>query len=166
MSAIVPAICATAAGVMAVGSLMSAHKATAARPSACSARRAPVEQPASVVATAEPSPELALGVSARRQTTSNDFVDELWNNMTEEGEAQFRGQGGPKLGANSKAVQDAKRELAPINLDVLNTKTIGATPLVGGRAMESAKRPPVTGFMFNMPEAYADQMQLQESDSA
>lgn len=124
-------------------------------PSACSARRAVEELPEEALDTEE-----LYEVSARA-TSATDTMDDLWG-LSSDAAEQFKGVKPNPLGANSAAVKQAKKDLAPKRVESRG-KGSGVQVLSVGRS-ESTTKPKVSGAcMFNMSDDYADRLMEQEA---
>ena len=85
--------------------------------------------------------------------------DEMWV-FSEDAETQFAAYKAAPLNANSEKVKNAKRELAPKQVDSRATRSIGTTVLTAGRAESATPTPAITGEcgVFNMSPAMAQRI--------
>jgi len=155
----IPMMCAAVGAAVAVGAMVRNGRGGLLQrdaPTACSARRASAAPPA--------APDLPPATSARFAVTSSSGGDsafedpDLWG-LSPEGEKQFASSTLPRGGEMSQAVQNAKRELQPQQVEYLGGRGRGTDILIPGRAAAEPAKRKVTGCnLFYVTEQYADAM--------
>ena len=159
-----PFLCIAGAAVAAGLTMSRSRKAgEIAQQSACSARKATVEEDSNPAGapgtedTLEPLEPLEPGQQPATAAAATAYDDGLWG-FSEEAKEQFRDVKAPSHQKTAK-VKQALSDLTSNVVEATHHKEIGVVVPVLGRPMERARLPAVHGAcLFNMSESYADAM--------